>query len=202
VRSAARCLGQPFDCRSTFRSIEHATRGRRQKRWYTISPEGSNVRTRTCIGVAITIALLLQARTVVGQPPSTWFGTWKLNVARSTYSPGPPPYRRAMYKIEPWEDGLKVTYEMVYPRGGVSHLEWTGKLDGREYPLQGIEEFVTYAYRPAGDGSYEVIVRLDGRIQATSKVMASSDGRTMTTTTIGTNARGQRVTTTTVYEKQ
>lgn len=134
-------------------------------------------------------------------PPAAWFGTWHLNVAKSTYDPGPPPYKRASYRIEPWEDGLKVTYDMVHPRGGVTHLEWTGKLDGRDYPLQGIEEFMTYAYTPAGDGTYEVTVKVDGRAVARSTITVSPDGKTMTTTTAGRNSSGGAVTTTTVYEK-
>jgi len=129
-------------------------------------------------------------------------GTWTLNVAKSTYDPGPPPYKRATYTIEPAGDGLKVTYEMVHPRGGWTHLEWAGKLDGRDYRVQGIDEVLTYAYRPVGDGSYEVSVKFDGRLTAVSNVTLAADGRTMTTTTVGRGARGQDVTTRTVYEKQ
>ena len=33
-------------------------------------------------------------------------------------------------------DGIKVVYDMVRPRGGVTHMEWTGKLDGMDYAVQ------------------------------------------------------------------
>jgi hypothetical protein len=115
---------------------------------------------------------------------------------------GPPPYKRAEYTIEPWKDGLKVSYEMVYPRGGWTVLEWSGRLDGNDYPVHGIDELLTYAYRPLADGSYEVVVKFDGRVTATSNVRLSTDGRTMTTTTTGRGAQGQAVKTMTVYEKQ
>ena len=134
--------------------------------------------------------------------PAGWLGTWTLNVAKSAYDPGPPPYKRASYTIEPAGDGLKVTYDMVHPRGGWTHLEWTGRLDGRDYRVQGLDEVVTYAYRPVGDGSYEVSVKFDGRITAVSRITLSVDGRTMTTVTRGTGAGGREVLTTTVYEKQ
>jgi hypothetical protein len=150
---------------------------------------------------AVIVILLAQAG-AVAQVPAGWLGTWKLNVAKSTYDPGPAPYKRATYTIEPHEDGLKVTYDMVHPCGGVTHLEWKGKLDGRDYPVQGIDEVLTYAYRPAGDGSFEVIVKFDGRVTAVSRVTLSADGRTMITTTTGRGARGQDVLTRTVYEKQ
>ena len=150
--------------------------------------------------MAMLVVLLLQAH-AAAQVPAAWIGTWTLNVAKSTYDPGPPPYKRATYTIEPAGDGLKVTYEMVHPRVGLTHLEWTGRLDGRDYRVQGLDEVVTYAYRPADEGSYEVTVKFDGRVTAISTITLSADGRTMTTTTKGRGGRGQQVVTTTVYEK-
>ena len=136
------------------------------------------------------------------QTPSAWFGSWSLNVARSTYDPGPPPYKRATYTIEPWDtDGMKVIYEMVHPRGGVTHLEWLGRIDGKDYPLQGIDAFVTYAYSQVSPGVYETIVKMGGRVAAKSTVTLSEDGKTMTTTTKGVDSSGRPATTITVYEK-
>ena len=97
---------------------------------------------------------------------------------------------------------MKVTYDMVHPRGGVTHLEWQGRIDGKDYPLQGIDAFVTYAYNPLSPGVYETIVKMGGRVAAKSTVSVSPDGKTMTTTTKGVDSSGRAVTTITVYEKQ
>ena len=141
--------------------------------------------------------------TSAAQTPSTWFGSWSLNIGRSTYDPGPPPYKRATYTIEPWgSDGMKVTYDMVHPRGGVTHLEWQGRIDGKDYPLQGIDAFVTYAYNQVSPDVYETIVKMGGRVAAKSTVSVSPDGKTMTTTTKGVDSSGKAVTTITVYERQ
>jgi hypothetical protein len=149
------------------------------------------------------LALVALPATSAAQPPASWFGQWSLNVGRSAYDPGPPPYKRATYIIEPWgDDGMTVIYEMVHPRGGVTHLEWTGKLDGRDYQLQGIDAFVTYAYNQVSPGVYETIVKMGGRVAAKSTITLSSDGKTMTTTTKGVDSSGRSVTTITVYEKQ
>jgi hypothetical protein len=157
---------------------------------------------KSVIFLVVFAATLAPPSAAQEQVPRAWFGTWTLNIAKSSYSPGPPPYRRASYSIEPWGDGgLKVTYDMVYPRGGVSHFEWIGRLDGRDYPVQGIDEFMSYAYQRRDDRSWDVIVKVDGRRVAVSTIRLSADGRTMTTTTIGTNASGRRVETVTVYEK-
>ena len=138
---------------------------------------------------------------VESQGLDAWFGTWTLNVAKSVYVPGPAPYTRSQYVIEPWNDGVKVTYDMVHPRGGTTHLEWIGKFDGQPYQLQGVDEYVTYAYRRIDDRTFEVSVRIDDRLAATSKVTLSADAKTMTTTTAGRDASGRASTTTTVYER-
>jgi hypothetical protein len=158
---------------------------------------------QTLTAVVICVAFAALPLASAAQTPPSWFGTWSLNVARSTYDPGPPPYKRATYTIEPWgSDGMKVVYEMVHPRGGVTHLEWMGKIDGKDYQLQGIDAHVTYAYREVSPGVYETIVKMGGRVAARSEVRLSADGKTMTTTTKGVDSSGKAVTTITMYEKQ
>src|SRR6476646_5223995 len=129
-----------------------------------------------------------------------WIGVWKLDPARSTAAADR--YKRVMTKIEPSRDGLKVTYEMVGVRGGVSHLEWTGKLDGRDYPVEGADYVLTNAYTLIGDRSYRIVVKAEGSAVASAVVEVSADGKTLTSTTTERNARGESVTTLNVYEKQ
>ena len=155
------------------------------------------------------VVLLLQPAAVSHSVIDAWFGTWTLNLAKSVYVPGPPPYARAQYVIEPWKvgssrtesRGIKVTYDMVYPRGGTTHWEWIGSFDGQPYPLQGIDEYVTYAYQRVDDRTYDVVVRLDDRPAGVSRVVLSADGQTITTTTKGKDSTGRVVITTTVYER-
>ena len=134
--------------------------------------------------------------------PEAWIGSWALNIALSTYPSGPAPYKRATYRIERVADGFRVVYDMVHPRGGTTHLEWTGRMDGRDYPLQGVDEAITYAYTPAGNGGSEIVVKVGGRVAARSRVAVSADGRTMTTRTTSAGPRGAPTVSTTVYEKQ
>jgi hypothetical protein len=144
---------------------------------------------------------LLWPRPAAAQNYVPWLGEWRLNVEKSTYSPGPPPYTRAMFAIEPLGDGVRVIYEMVRLRGGVIHMEWDGRFDGREYPVQGLEEHVTYAYTRIDDRTYDIVARMDGRAAASSRTSVSADGRSITTMTIGRDAQGREAKTVTVYEK-
>src|SRR5207249_4369137 len=124
-------------------------------------------------------------------------GTWRLNFAQSTFASGPPPYARVTTKIESSDDGLKVIYDMVGERGGVTHWEWMGRLDGKDYPLEGIEEVATNAYSPIADRTYDVVSKINGRITTTTRIVISQDGRTMIVT-----SSSARVVNTAIYNKR
>ena len=148
-----------------------------------------------------TVLTALLASPAAAQTYEPWLGEWRLNIEKSTYNPGPPPYTRATFRIEPWMDGVRVIYDMVRPRGGVIHMEWDGRFDGQEYPVQGLEEHVTYAYTRIDDRTYDIVARMDGRVAASSRTAVSPDGRTITTITVGRDAQGREAKTVTVYEK-
>jgi hypothetical protein len=80
-------------------------------------------------------------------------------------------------------------------------MEWTGLFDGKDYMVQGTDEYMTYAYKRIDERTYEIVAKLDTRITAVATVTLSPDGRTLTSVTRGKSARGQEVTNTTVYER-
>jgi hypothetical protein len=130
-----------------------------------------------------------------------WFGTWQLNPARSTSRSEASRYKKVTSRIEPTDDGLTVVYDMVGTRGGVTHMEWTGRFDSRDYPVQGVDYVLTNAYRRIDDRSYAIVVKVDGTVAATAVVVVSPDGRTLTVSTAERAPQGQTVNTTAVYEK-
>ena len=155
-----------------------------------------------CSFAVVASILFFFAPPQVSAQPVEWFGTWTLNLEKSVYSPGPPPYKRATMTVEPLGRGwVRFSYDFVYPRGGLQHVEWDGRFDGSDYTVQGADEYVTYAYRQTGERTYEITAKVDSRVTAVAAVTISSDGRTLTTTTRTSSARGQ-LTNTTVYEKK
>jgi len=90
---------------------------------------------------------------------------------------------------------------MVRTRGGITHVEWQGRFDGRDYPVQGMDYFLTNAYRPLDDRSYEIIIKVDGRVAANAIAVVSPDGKTLTVTTIEKDARGRTVKTNAAYRR-
>jgi hypothetical protein len=146
------------------------------------------------------LATLVLPPTMNGQEAPIWAGTWHVASETSTYT-GPPSYTRATYIIAPEGDGLHITYEGVLSRGGVTHLEWRGKLDGSEQPVQGSDEYLTYAYLAPSIARWELTARIDGRVVATAVVTFAADGKTMTTVTRAV-ADGKPIVTTTVCRKR
>ena len=152
----------------------------------------------------LVVALLVGAVVVPFGPAahaqSAWFATWKVNLVKSTYPAGPPAFKRMTCTIEPWEEKVRVTYEIVGARGDVTHIEWIGNFDGRDYPVAGIDGYViTHAYRRVDDRTYDVVQKTEGAAPLTARMMISADGRTLTTLTPGANPT---LTTATVYDRQ
>jgi len=88
---------------------------------------------------------------------------------------------------------------MVRRRGGIQHMEWSGRFDGNDYPVQGIDYVMTNAYRKLSESSYEILVRVDGNQAAIATATIASDGKTMTVNTVEKDDRGQTRKTTALY---
>lgn len=142
------------------------------------------------------VLIVLLALNLWAQENAPWFGTWNLNLAKSSGRSEPPRFKRETCRIEPWQDGIRVIYDMVGTRGGVTHMEWSGRFDGKDYPMQGVDEVLTNAYRRIDDRSYEIVVKLDGVVVATSRVAVSQDGKTLRVETEGATKS------TAVFERQ
>jgi hypothetical protein len=140
--------------------------------------------------------------TVAAGQTAPWFGTWQADPASSSRGQASP-YKRVTLTIAPTaDDGLTVVYDMVGVRGGVTHLEWTGRFDGRDYPVQGADTVLTNAYRRVDDHSYVIDVRVDGVSAATARATVSPDGQILTVTQQQRDAEGRLVTTKTVYRRK
>ena len=153
--------------------------------------------------LALSIGIVAASSQAAAPEQAPWIGTWQLNAARSTARSTPSPYKRVVLRIEPAaDDGLVVVYDMVGTRGGVTHVEWSGQFDGRDYPVQGMDYVLTNAYRRLDDRSYEIVIKVDGQPAATAVAVVSPDGRTLTVTTAERGPGGQTANTTAVYERR
>ncbi len=127
-------------------------------------------------------------------------GTWKLNEAKSKLGAGAVKNTTVTYEVT--GDTIKVTLEGVGADGKATHDEWTGKYDGKDYPVTGNPMTDTRAYKKVNDHTLEATGKKGDKVVLTAKITVSADGKTRTVVSTQTTAEGKKVTSTAVYEKQ
>jgi hypothetical protein len=129
-------------------------------------------------------------------------GTWRLNLVKSSYNPGPAPKSNTV-TIEPSGDGVKVTAKGVDGEGKPTGVSYTTAYDGKDIPvsLTGSEDYDAISVKRLDARKVEGFRKKGGRVVQTYSRVVSKDGDTMTITTTGTNAAGQRVINVAVYDK-
>jgi hypothetical protein len=154
--------------------------------------------------VVVTLAFLVVGLIARTQSSDPWIGTWKVNLEKSTYSPGPKPTVAATVKIEPSAGGgIKTTIDGTNPEGQPTHTETVGGFDGKDNPVKGAQApNSTSALKRIDDRTFEVMGKVDGKPAVTTRAVVSADGKTMTATQTGTNAQGQSVKNVIVLDKQ
>jgi len=127
-------------------------------------------------------------------------GSWKLNEAKSTVTAGAPKNNTVV--IAAAGDQLKITVDGVGGDGKPLHSEWTGKYDGKDYPVTGDPSTDARAYKSADGHTFELTNKKSGKATTTGKVVISADGKTRTVTVNGTSPDGKKVSINAVYDKQ
>jgi hypothetical protein len=127
-------------------------------------------------------------------------GTWKLNEAKSKFSPGATKNITVVYEAA--GDSVKITVDGVTSDGKPVHHEWTGKYDGKVYPVTGDPTGDARSYKKTGDRTLEFTGKKDGKTTVTGRVAVAADGKSRTVTTTATDSSGKKVTNTAVYDKQ
>jgi hypothetical protein len=128
-------------------------------------------------------------------------GTWKLNVAKSTYAPGPPP-KSATITYQETADGIKRAGGSVEADGKTTPFEYNAKYDGKDYPVTGQDLYDTITIKRIDDQTAESTLKKSGKAVSQVRRVISKDGKVMTLTINGTNAKGQKMHNVAVYEKQ
>jgi hypothetical protein len=127
-------------------------------------------------------------------------GNWKLNDAKSKIPAGAPKNTTVVYTAD--GDNLKAVVDGVDGAGKPTHNEWTGKTDGKDYPVTGDPNADTRALKKVGDRKYELTNKKGGKPVVTGNVVIAADGKSRTLTTNSKDAKGKAVKSVAVYDKQ
>lgn len=128
-------------------------------------------------------------------------GTWKLNLAKSNYKPGPSPKSQIRtYTAE--ANGVNTAVTTIDASGKSSTAKFLAHYDGKDYPITGSSTTSAdeLMYHKIDDRVAEVVLKHGDMIVANSVRSISVDGKTMTITYKGTDERGIRVDNTSVYD--
>ncbi len=155
------------------------------------------------VGVLVALGMVLGAHvvTLTAQTSDPRVGDWKLNAAKSKYSPGPAPQSLTL-KIEASGQGEKATAEFVNADGSRTTTQYTANFDGKDYPLTGSQMADTVSLKRIDARTTERTDKKGSKVAQTLTRVVSQDGKTMTVTTKGTNAQGQAVNNVIVFDKQ
>jgi hypothetical protein len=150
----------------------------------------------TLLGLAIAVP-----HTAFAQSNSS-VGTWKLNLTKSTYSPGPPP--RSLTRIsEVAGQGLRVTFEGIDAQGNPVKAVFGPYLDdGKPYPVTGFPAADAASYKSVNDSTTEIALMKAGKVVQTAISAVSADGKSLTQTIRGTDANGRQFNNISAYDKQ
>lgn len=152
--------------------------------------------------VVLAVAVLAVTALAAEQAKDPFVGTWRLNVAKSKYSPGPAP-KSITSTYEAAGQGYKVTVNNEPASGPAQQYSYTSTLDGKDTPVTGNNPNAdTIAVKRIDANTLELVNKKAGKVTTTQRNVVSADGKTRTVTTTGTDAQGQKVNNVAVFEKQ
>lgn len=149
------------------------------------------------IGLTLAFCFLAGAACFAADPQ---MGAWKLNEAKSKVSRGTPKNSVVTYQVV--GDQVKVTVDGTDAMGKPAHNEWTGRFDGKDYPVTGDPTSDVRSYKRLNNRTLEFAARKNRKVMVTGRVVVSADGKSRTVTTSGTTPKGKKFRNLAVYDKQ
>ena len=148
--------------------------------------------------IVLSLALCFGAGAVCFASPQ--MGTWKLNEAKSKLAPEIGKNHTVVYAAA--GDNVKVTVDGTDKAGKPTHNEWTGKFDGKDYPVTGDPSSDARSYKTVDTHTLGLTVKKHGKVTVTGRIVVSANGKSRTVTTSGTDAQGKKFSSMGMYDKR
>jgi len=150
--------------------------------------------------VAIALTLCPVGARAAG-PANPIVGTWKLNVGKSTFTPGPG-WRSQVRTYRATEGGASVSWTGVGANGETMHVSYDYTYDGKDYPMVGSANYDTVNAVPVDARTVRSEEKRDGKVVGIAMRKVSPDGKVLTITDEGTNRKGEKFSQVLVFERQ
>jgi hypothetical protein len=153
-----------------------------------------------CLGVLLVLAgLAVSMQVQAADNPST--GTWKLNVEKSKFDPGPGPKMETItISIEGGAENYKS--EGTDASGNPTTSSFSAKTDGTDAPVTGNPLGDMISIKQMDSHHLTGHLKKDGKETVTVHVVVSKDGKTRTLTITGKTPDGKAVHDVEVFDKQ
>ena len=145
--------------------------------------------------------LLLVVPQVTLAQNEVFAGTWKADIAKSTYQSGAVPKRETL-RFEPIGETFKVSLDGMNERGAY-HSEATGKFDGVDVAVEASPPRparFTYAFQRIDARTWTIVIKVNGERRILVHNVVSEDGKTMRSISTVTNR--DQINQVVIYEKQ
>ena len=149
------------------------------------------------VGLTLAFCFLAGAACLAADPQ---MGTWKLNEAKSKITPGTLKNTHVVYSSMLGQ--VKIKADGIDGNGKPSHTEWSGKFDGKDYPVTGDPNSDGRSYTKVNERTLTTTNKKNGKVTVTGQIVVSPDGKTRTVTLTGTTPKGKKFKNVAVYDKQ
>ena len=128
-------------------------------------------------------------------------GAWKLNVARSKFTPGPGwQSQLRVYAAAP--TGVSVSWTGVDAGGETMRVSYTYAYDGRDYAMAGSASYDTLNAVRIDKWTVRSEEKRDGKTVGIAVRTVSRDGKVLTITDEGTNRKGRAFSQRLIFDRQ
>jgi hypothetical protein len=150
------------------------------------------------LGALLTIGSSAMAAGVVADPV---VGTWKLNLAKSTFGGGPALKSQTRIYSQS-AGGITLKMKSVAADGKETTTQTTYSIDGKDYPSLGNPDFDSLSGMQVDTNTTEFTLKRAGKPVGTIRRTVSKDGQTLTLNFVITNANGVQLSQLSVFDKQ
>ena len=131
-----------------------------------------------------------------------WVGTWTLDSAKSSFSPGPAPKSDVIVTTDAGGGKFHSGVTVVGADGKTQHTESTYAYDGKDYAVTGGPDGETVALQQdSKTHTLTLTVKIKGKATGTTTSVMGSDGKSFTGTTTATTPDGKPVKNVALFNK-
>jgi hypothetical protein len=149
------------------------------------------------LGALLTIAGAVMA---AGSDADPVVGTWKLNLAKSTFGGGPA-LKSQVRNYSQSAQGTTLNMKSISADGKETTTQTTYRVDGKDYPTKGNPDFDSLSGTQIDPNTTEFTLKRAGNPVGTIRRTVSKDGQTLTLNFVIKNASGVQLSQLTVFDR-